>query len=170
MMEGTSGRHAPRPFTGARARRPRLLPHRSPNPTGAPRANTSASCPPREGAWALGGEVEATGVSEARSPRAPRVEQARAREQPVKTRRSEVRVRRWPAEAVVGVVNHPFPWSYVAEPRLRVVNTRRKPRSLPGTHEARVHAVVRSGGRRRSNASRVFLATGPQGHGAHGGR
>lgn len=47
------------------------------------------------------------------------------------------------AEAVAGVVKHPFPWSCCVEPRLHAASTQRKPRSLPGTHEVRVHTIVR---------------------------
>jgi hypothetical protein len=65
-------------------------------------------------------------------------------------------------------VKHSVPRSAARSPRLResrkrflrkeAVSTRRKLRSEPGTHEVRVH-VYRSGGRSRSNASRV-LSTG----------
>jgi hypothetical protein len=65
-------------------------------------------------------------------------------------------------------VKHSVPRSAARSPRLRqsrkrflrkeAASTRRKPRSELGTHEVRVH-VYRSGGRSRSNASRV-LSTG----------
>lgn len=70
-MEGTSGRHAPRSFTSARERRPRLL---SIEPTGASRANTSAARPTGEGPGRSARASGATGVSEAWSGGAPRVE------------------------------------------------------------------------------------------------
>lgn len=53
-------------------------------PTGAPRANTSASRPTGEGPGRSAAQGGATGVSEARSPRAPRVEQALGRGSRVK--------------------------------------------------------------------------------------
>jgi hypothetical protein len=70
-------------------------------PTGASRANTSSPRPHERRLGAFGGDEGATGVSEARSPGAPRVEQALGRDSrvrfpahdecvPGQTRRSEV--------------------------------------------------------------------------------
>lgn len=80
-------------------------------------------------------------MSEARSPRAPWVEQALGRGSRVELPARDGCVQGRPAEAEQGVVKRSLPWSCRAEPRLLAASTQRKPRSLPGTHAVRVHAV-----------------------------
>ena len=113
-------------------------------------------------------EEEATEVSEARL-----VSWRRGKKTPtlgahapetVRRRRGNMaaRVQRRSAEAFASAVKHSVPRSTPRSPRLRGVSTQRKSRSEPGTHEVRVH-VNRSGGRSRSDASRVLFSGRSQG-------
>ena len=113
-------------------------------------------------------EEEATEVSEARL-----VSWRRGKKTPtlgahapetVRRRRGNMaaRVQRRSAEAFASAVKHSVPRSTPRSPRLRGVSTQRKSRSEPGTHEVRVH-VNRSGGRSRSDASRVLFPGRSQG-------
>jgi hypothetical protein len=81
---------------------------------------------------------------------------------PGQTRRSDL-----------GVVKHPLPWSCREEPRVLSTSTRscaskaaEPARNARGTG---TRSFV-SGGRRRSDASRVLVAEGSQGSAAHAGR
>ena len=139
--------------------------------TGASRANTSASRPTGEGPGAIG-----EGGWSDRGVRGTVAWSASGRTGPWSRRSggspspdgATERVPARPAEARRGVVKRSLPWSCRVGPRPHAASTRRKPRSLPGTHEVRFLAV-RTGGRRRSDASRVFLAEGSQGLAAREG-
>lgn len=106
-MEGTSGHHEPATFTSSWSRWPWPLPH-----VGKLEGERSAKATPT-----FRGEEAATGVSEARSHRAPWEENAHARIHDSKRAGSRQRVSgERSAEAVSGVVKHLVPRSCRVEP------------------------------------------------------
>jgi len=128
----------------------------------------------REGAPHPGREGEATEESEVRSVcwrRGKKTPTLRAHVCGRRTvRRAERQhgkrvVQQRSTEAFASVVKHSVPRSNARSPRLHArprEYANAKSRSEPGTHEVRVH-VYRSGGRSRSDASRVLLSGRSQG-------
>lgn len=167
-VEGTSGRHEPSLFTKRWSRRPWRLPH------------TRDSKETREGKTAerrakarrdLVKEGEATEVSEARSKRAPWEENAHAlvarAPETMHEQRGAIFRQRVSSYSSIRRSVHECretlgPPVNRVEPKTPRGSPRRKPWSEPGTHEVRVHAD-RSGGRSRSDASRVLSSAGSQG-------
>lgn len=113
----------------------------------------------------------ATEMSEARSHTAPWEENAHAAASKPRGDRCTVHVScDDPPKRSWGVVKRPVPRSFIARSqRLRGVSPSRKRRKEPGTREVRVH-VIRLGGRRRFDASRVFTAGRSQGRSGARGR
>jgi hypothetical protein len=166
-VEDTSGRHEPSPFTRRWSRRPWRLPHAEERRgSHEPKLEGDAKATPTLRGRGRGDR----GVRGSIRPLAPWEENAHARSS---RRRRKTTARsagaRWQArdqwrsaEAFSSAVKHSVPRKTARSPRLRGVSTRRKSRSEPGTHEVRVH-VNRSGGRSRSDASRVLLSGRSQG-------
>jgi len=160
-MEGTSGHPEPLVFTEQQRRWPRRSPLSS-DPRALPYRSSGRGQHVRRCVSAKSEEL-ATGVSEVSFRRAPRVEQARARDRLPRGRRHEVPRSRWEAEAVSGVVKTPGPSVMPRDDHGSSWASRITKVVRGAENERRAGHRLGSDGRSRSDASCVLPAGRSQG-------